>query len=233
MNYCRPRLKVGRVTPAKRIQIGIGVAAAALVLAGGGWWIYQRSFAAWAATKRQPAASATVDPAAPRHPVAIHPGPVTPVVQARHASTAGTMAAVACSTCHTTRAPNVAIKSAAALQEFHQGLIYRHGELSCLSCHNSTNYDTLRRADGSTIAYPDTMQLCAQCHGTHYRDYQHGSHGGMTGYWDLTRGPRDRNTCTDCHDPHAPLYPRVRPVFPPRDRGAAQQLHRAARAPRH
>jgi hypothetical protein len=53
----------------------------------------------------------------------------------------------------------------------------------------------------------------------------------MRGYWDLTRGPRERNTCTDCHDVHAPLYPKVRPVFPPRDRGARQQLDRASHHP--
>lgn len=215
----------------------VTVAALALTaLAGaGGWWIYQRSFASWEKAKRQSEAGVRAAPvAAPlRQRVEIHPGPETPVVLARHSTTAGNVAAVACSTCHTTRQPNLAITTGAALQEFHQGMVYRHGDLTCLSCHNASNYDTLRRADGSALAYPQTILLCAQCHGPHYRDYLHGSHGGMNGYWDLTRGPRERNTCTDCHDAHAPLYPRVLPVFPPRDRGARQQQDRVVHDPAH
>jgi nitrate reductase cytochrome c-type subunit len=61
--------------------------------------------------------------------------------------------------------------------------------------------------------------LCAQCHGPQARDFQHGAHGGMTGYWDLSKGPRRRNSCIDCHDPHAPKYPAVMPVFPPAESG--------------
>lgn len=216
----------------------ISIALAACVAAAGGWWIYQHSFARWEQAKAQRAAAAILPAAAAKAPykVDIHAGPSTPVVMARNATIAGNPAAVACSTCHTTRTPDLTIKSGAALKEFHQGLTYKHGELSCLSCHNADNYDTLRRADGSSLTYENTMQLCAQCHGPHYRDYSHGSHGGMMGYWDLSRGPRERNTCTDCHDAHAPLYPRVRPVFPPRDRGARQQAERdthAHHAPSH
>jgi formate-dependent nitrite reductase cytochrome c552 subunit len=64
----------------------------------------------------------------------------------------------------------------------------------------------------------EAMRLCAQCHGPQYRDYKRGSHGGMTGHWDLSRGERTRNNCVDCHDPHAPAYPGTTPVLPPRDR---------------
>lgn len=123
---------------------------------------------------------------------------------------------VACATCHDTRPPAPAVHSAAELDEFHQGLTYAHGELSCLSCHNAEDYDTLKRADGRAINFSASMNLCAQCHGPQFRDYQNGSHGGMQGYWDLSRGPRTRNTCIDCHDPHHPAYPQVMPVFPPK-----------------
>ena len=64
----------------------------------------------------------------------------------------------------------------------------------------------------------EAMQLCAQCHGPQTRDYRRGSHGGMQGYWDLSRGDRVRNHCVDCHDPHAPAFPRFTPLPPPRDR---------------
>jgi hypothetical protein len=167
--------------------------------------------------------------ARPLHPVVIHPGPETPSVFAVLPGHEGEPPArIACSTCHATRTADLSAASAADLTDFHQGLEYRHGGLSCLSCHNAANYDALRRADGTALAYPDTMQLCAQCHGPQSRDYRDGSHGGMTGHWDLPSGPRERNTCTDCHDAHAPAYRRVQPVFPPQDRGARQQRERTA-----
>ena len=69
----------------------------------------------------------------------------------------------------------------------------------------------------------DALRLCAQCHGPQYRDYRHGAHGGMRGHWDLSRGPRERNHCVACHDPHAPAFGQFEPVPGPRDRftGAA------------
>ncbi|MBL9135584.1 MAG: hypothetical protein JNK85_06930 [Verrucomicrobiales bacterium] len=137
---------------------------------------------------------------------------------ARHAN--GDPIRILCSSCHATTRPRIETRGAAELDEFHQGLTYRHGDLTCLSCHDATNYDRLRRADGGGISFADVMELCGQCHGPQSRDYRNGSHGGMTGHWDLTRGPRERNNCVDCHDPHAPQYPLVMPVFAPRhDRG--------------
>lgn len=141
---------------------------------------------------------------------------------------AGKPVSIGCGSCHTTTSPRPQTRTAAALKEFHQGLTYAHGELTCLSCHNSTDYDTLRRADGSALPFTEVMQLCGQCHGPQHRDYQQGAHGGMTGFWDRTRGPRERNNCIDCHDPHAPRYPIVQPVFPPRDRMPLQRPHATA-----
>lgn len=163
-----------------------------------------------------------------RHPAFIKPGPATPVVVTDALHKNGAPVAVACATCHTTRAPNLAATSGEGMKDFHQGLAYRHGGQTCLSCHNAANYDTLRKADGTAVPYPRVMELCAQCHGPQFRDYQAGAHGGMTGHWDLTLGPRERNNCVSCHDPHAPAYPTVMPVFPPTDRGARQQQQRAA-----
>lgn len=123
---------------------------------------------------------------------------------------------VACATCHDTRAAQTDVNDAALLDEFHRGLQYAHGQMSCLNCHNAADYDTLKLANGRAVPFQDSMNLCAQCHGPQFRDYQNGSHGGMTGHWDLTRGGRTRNTCIDCHDPHHPAYPLVMPVFPPK-----------------
>jgi hypothetical protein len=73
-------------------------------------------------------------------------------------------------------------------------------------------------ADSRPVEFTAVMTLCSQCHGPQRRDYDMGLHGGMTGHWDLAKGGRSRNTCINCHDPHAPAFPLVMPVFPPRDR---------------
>lgn len=206
----------------REILMGIGVLG---LLALAGKWVWQHSFASW--NRPEVVAAAKVAPGK-TFPVMIRPGPATPKVLTAAVSYSGEVSAVACMTCHTTKAPKLATHAAEELREFHQGLHYEHGGQTCLSCHNADNYDTLRKADGTAVAFPNVRELCAQCHGPQYRDYQHGSHGGMNGYWDLSRGPRERNTCTNCHDPHAPKYPQVMPVFPPRDRGALQQRARSA-----
>ena len=133
---------------------------------------------------------------------------------------------IACATCHTTRPADANVKIGATLEKFHQGLVGKHGDLSCTSCHNATDgYATLRLADGKSVPHAEVMTLCAQCHGPQYRDYQHGAHGGMTGYWDLTKGGRVRNNCIHCHDPHAPKYPTVQPAHGPNDRFQAGGGH--------
>jgi hypothetical protein len=130
----------------------------------------------------------------------------------------GNPVTVACSTCHMTREPNFENKAVADLKEFHGSLVFSHGTVSCLSCHNSTDYDALKLADGTRVEYTEVMTLCAQCHGPQMRDYEHGVHGGMTGYWDLTRGPRQKNSCVACHNPHQPQFPQMQPTFKPKDR---------------
>ena len=137
---------------------------------------------------------------------------------------AGRPITVACATCHSVRPANGSPdapprRDASTLTVFHQGLIFDHGDLACASCHNAGDgYATLRLAEGTALGFPEVMTLCAQCHGPTYADWQRGAHGGMTGHWDLSRGGRERNNCIDCHDPHAPAFPRMVPTFKPRDR---------------
>lgn len=154
------------------------------------------------------------------HKVTIRPASPAPRVNTGRTNYLGQAATVGCATCHTTTKPNLETYSSAELDEFHQGLKFNHGNLACLSCHNAQNYDTLRLATGKPVEFANVMTLCAQCHGTAMRDYERGSHGGMNGYWDLTKGPRTRNNCVNCHDPHSPKYPQAMPVFAPRDRVA-------------
>jgi predicted CXXCH cytochrome family protein len=40
----------------------------------------------------------------------------------------------------------------------------------------------------------------------------------MNGHWDLTRGPQFKNNCVDCHDPHAPSFPKMIVGFNTKDR---------------
>ena len=193
----------------------IGIAAIALGSVLIGTYVYRHSFAEFEVHENDQVKSSFGNE--PRYGVETLGMPSTPTVMTDALTHSGQVAEVACAACHTTRSPVVTTRQSEDLDEFHQSLIMEHGNLSCLSCHNSENYDTLKLADGTSVGFENTMQLCAQCHGPQTRDYRNGSHGGMAGYWDLSRGPRQRNACTVCHDAHAPAYPQLMPVFPPTD----------------
>ncbi len=211
----------------------VALCVTSFAIALGGWWIYRISFAPFQdATAEQETRPRLAKEAS--FPISIVGAPQTPTVLADLSETGEGPKEVACATCHTTRSPQIEQRFADGLDEFHQDLEVRHGSLSCLSCHNADNYDTLKLADGSPIDFENTMQLCAQCHGPQHRDYQNGSHGGMTGYWDLSRGPRSRNACTVCHDAHSPAYPQFMPIFPPKDIELLKELAKASRSqPQH
>jgi hypothetical protein len=131
---------------------------------------------------------------------------------------AGRPARLGCATCHALRPSRPLPASAADLREFHAGLVFAHGELRCTSCHVEGRHDLVHLSDGTRLPLTEVVRLCGQCHGPQHRDYRHGAHGGMNGYWDLSRGPRLRNSCVDCHDPHSPRWSSVRPALPPQDR---------------
>ncbi|KAA1258448.1 Doubled CXXCH motif protein [Rubripirellula obstinata] len=130
----------------------------------------------------------------------------------------GRTGSVACSTCHSVRKPNLENKTVATLDEFHQGMEFSHGKVACYACHNPKDSDSLRLADGTSVAYQDVMTMCAQCHSKQAESFANGAHGGMNGHWDLSRGPQMKNNCIDCHDPHAPSYPKMIVGFKPKDR---------------
>jgi hypothetical protein len=131
----------------------------------------------------------------------------------------GARARVRCETCHAKVDEGQPARAPADLRAFHQGLTFTHGTLACAACHQTGEPLLLHLATGETLPMTEAMQLCSQCHGPQRRAYDDGSHGGMNGHWDLSRGPRLRNQCVHCHDPHAPQIPKVQPVLPPRDRG--------------
>jgi hypothetical protein len=101
-----------------------------------------------------------------------------------------------------------------------------HGKIAgwCYGCHAQTEIDRLRLPDGRTISFDDSFELCGSCHGEKLRDWRADIHGLTTGYWN---GPRERRTCTACHDPHAPQFPAMpsRPAPPRPKRSVARQVH--------
>ena len=221
----------------KRRVVISSVVAGAVSLALGGQWLLgeSRTGGGLMVVAGEPAPHvADAQPASLGEVPPHRPAGYQPKVSAGVTDYHGQAVGVACMTCHTTRSPNLEAGRAGAVPaEFHQKLVYAHGGQSCLSCHNSQDYDALRLADGRKLAFADAQKLCQQCHGPQTRDYLHGSHGGMTGYWDKTKGTRTRRTCTDCHDPHAPAYPAWMPVFAPKDGGAIQQKEREEKQNAH
>ncbi len=155
----------------------------------------------------------------PTHPVRIHVPPEVGQAHTAERDALGRPARVTCVSCHSEREEPAVAPLAAEIDSVHTGMKFTHGDLSCFSCHEPQgDYAQLRLADGRRVDYADVMTLCSQCHGPQRRDFDHGAHGGMTGHWDLTRGPRDRNSCIVCHDAHAPAFPRMMPTFKPIDR---------------
>lgn len=159
-----------------------------------------------------------VDADLPKHQVSIHTPEALGAIDTHMRSVRGGPVGVSCHTCHEAGADGAIADGPGDPDDFHEGFELVHGELTCDSCHDPDDRTKLHLANGELVEFADTMDLCTQCHGVQARDYRNGSHGGMTGYWDLRRGPRTRNHCADCHIPHDPAYRGVTPVFPPRDR---------------
>ena len=123
-----------------------------------------------------------------------------------------------CGSCHHLVGPREENEFALELREFHRGVDLQHGDNTCRTCHAPPDFGSFQLASGRKVEHADAMQLCAQCHAGQWGDYQLGMHGGMTGYWDLTQGPRLRNSCLDCHAAHAPAILSVMPAPRPRPR---------------
>ncbi len=170
------------------------------------------------ATAPRPAPAARAAGAGPRHQVEVEIPPVLRGLAIGAPDVHGRPTVVPCATCHRPGAERPLPAGAEELRGPHVGLVVRHGELACASCHHPTDRGALRLADGTAIPLVEAMRLCAQCHGPQARDYAHGAHGGMRGHWDLWRGGRERNHCVSCHDPHGPRFGSFHPAPPPRDR---------------
>lgn len=91
--------------------------------------------------------------------------------------------------------------------DYHTEITLSHGlNDRCINCHDANDRERLTLRDGATIPFSQTPQLCSQCHGTTFRDWQRGTHGKTLGSW-ITGSPLQvRLGCNECHDPHSPRY---------------------------
>ena len=82
----------------------------------------------------------------------------------------------------------------------------------CFDCHNPSNKDKLRLANGKLIDFEESYYLCAQCHGVVFRDWKAGLHGKRTGMWS---GDKQYMLCVHCHSPHSSSFKPMQPLPPP------------------
>lgn len=118
-----------------------------------------------------------------------------------------------CSICHEGFSGDM---GAEALEGEHANITFDHGlNLLCLNCHHPENSDVYVYHDGSEIPGDDPTQLCAKCHGPHYKEWNLGIHGRASGAWSPDRGEQSKLNCIQCHDPHRPAFQPMRPQRPP------------------
>ena len=211
----RSRTTATSSMPARRIFVLVLVLTSALaVLVGVGAMFGQMAETAAQNTNSTPTAKELSRTTA----FSMSDRPATPRVATGAVDSLGRPVSISCGSCHSNFKPNLEIRSGAQLKQFHQGLVFTHGKLTCLTCHNAPNYNLLRLAGEQPLDFSEAQTLCSQCHSKQSNDYEHGAHGGMNGHWNLARGARVRKQCIDCHDPHAPAFPAMVPTFKPHDR---------------
>ncbi len=95
----------------------------------------------------------------------------------------------------------------------HLEIQLQHGINSrCLNCHHPDDRDAFVDDFGKEIPWNEPWRVCGKCHGTVFRDWQHGAHGRTNGFWDKSRGPQTHLRCTQCHDPHNPAFAPLQPA---------------------
>jgi hypothetical protein len=114
-----------------------------------------------------------------------------------------------CSQCHNNK--SVSISQAAEMA--HGDIILDHGgrekPLSCFTCHNLEDRDSLETEAGVKVDMDHSYQMCAQCHFRQKKDWVGGAHGKRISYW---AGQRVVKNCVSCHNPHSPRFKKRWPV---------------------
>ena len=95
----------------------------------------------------------------------------------------------------------------------HQHITLSHGiNNQCSNCHSGDDRERLVLHDNSSVPYSQAANLCSQCHGPVFRDWERGTHGKTLGSWDLSSTDAHRLSCTECHDPHSPAFVGIAPL---------------------
>lgn len=170
---------------------------------------------------------------APVYPTHIVAPPSTGMLKTEATEVSGDPVGIACMTCHEAGAGATQsfaqrtreARSKDSPRSMHTEVVLAHGNLECASCHQTDSPDHLHIAAGESFSLAESMRLCSQCHGLIRTAYDNGAHGGMRGYWDLQRGPRERNDCIACHNPHSPAHPQVIPAPGPKDKNVYREVH--------
>ncbi len=114
-----------------------------------------------------------------------------------------------CSQCHNNKSVNVAL----AAEMAHGDIKLDHGDrqkpLSCFTCHNKEERDSLETEAGVKVDMDHSYQMCAQCHFRQLKDWVGGAHGKRVANW---AGKRVVNSCVSCHNPHSPRFEKRWPV---------------------
>lgn len=115
-----------------------------------------------------------------------------------------------CSQCHQGMPVN---RTPRKLEQFHQDIKLKHMPGGwCFDCHNPTNRDKFRLANGTLVGFEESYKVCGQCHGTVLRDWKLGIHGKRTGMWNAEK---QYLLCVHCHYPHQPKFKPLEPMPPP------------------
>ena len=112
-----------------------------------------------------------------------------------------------CARCHEATGSVLTETSEAGIPErAHRQILQPHGEaedLTCTTCHVAEDPSSLSLLGGPSVGLDQSYDLCATCHFEQRRDWQAGAHGKRLAAWS---GPRVIESCTGCHDPHAPAF---------------------------
>jgi predicted CXXCH cytochrome family protein len=100
----------------------------------------------------------------------------------------------------------------------HQNIVLNHGlNVNCLNCHHYEDRDYYSAYGHLKILPEESYRVCMKCHGPIYRDWEAEIHGRVNGYWNTELGPQHKLDCTQCHDPHSPVFKSLIPMPPPSD----------------
>ena len=118
-----------------------------------------------------------------------------------------------CNDCHEEIEPNPERRELIDMHDDIQA-IYDHDSENrwCLACHDMTNRNYLRLANGELLDFKESYKLCGQCHGVKLRDWKVGIHGKRKGEWN---GEKEYFLCVHCHNPHKPRFKELTPEPPP------------------